>query len=181
MATPPRKRAAKALQGFFHAPRAVRKAAGARVLTLQQRSDYQTSLSRSGFALALGGALIGLLVAGLVANGGHDSAAALLLAWAFGALAGMVGIATIAAPIWLVLHRRNRRGPVAAAMTGIGVALFFFIGGQTYGFGLIDPPPSDAQTLIYRWASAIATSLILSGIAALIALVMWRVAYQRKR
>ena len=136
-------------------------------------------MSRSGFAIALGGALIGLLVAALVANGGHGSIAALLLAWAGGALSGMIGITAIAGPIWLVLHRSDRRGPVAAALTGIGIALFVFIGGQTYGFGLIHAPPSDAQTLIYRWASAIATSLILSGLAALIALAMWRVAYRR--
>ncbi len=58
-----------------------------------------------------------------------------------------------------------------------GFALF--LGGQTYGFGLFAMPPTDSRTLMFRWISAIATSMILAGMSAAIGLVMWRVAYRR--
>ncbi len=37
-------------------------------------------------------------------------------------------------------------------------------------------PATDARTLMFRWISAVATSVILAGLSAAIGLVMWRVA-----
>ncbi|MBW4331149.1 hypothetical protein KY084_09730 [Stakelama sp. CBK3Z-3] len=136
-------------------------------------------MQRSGFAIATGGALVGLIVAALVANGGKGALGALFLAWLAGTLMGMIAIAACAGPVWLILHRIGARGPVAAAITGAGIVFFLFLAAQTRGFGLLGTPSDDTQTLVYRWISALATSLILAGIAATIALAMWRVAYRR--
>ena len=40
---------------------------------------------------------------------------------------------------------------------------------------------SDALTLLFRWLSGAATSLVLAFVSALIGLAMWRVAYRRVR
>ena len=46
---------------------------------------------------------------------------------------------------------------------------------------MFDMPVTDSRTLAYRWASAVATSLLLAALAAAIAVVMWRIAYRRQR
>jgi len=40
-------------------------------------------------------------------------------------------------------------------------------------------PAMDARTLLFRWASGIATALVMGMMSAGIAVVMWRVAYRR--
>ena len=139
---------------------------------------YETTLDRAGFALATGGGLGGLLVALLVLAGGEGGLVSLLTAWALGALFVTLGIAAVAAPLWLWLHVIGRRKPWHAAALGAVLALIVFVAGQTHGFGLIDAPPSDDRTLLFRWLSAIATSALVALAAAGIALAMWRVAYR---
>lgn len=139
---------------------------------------YETTLDRAGFALATGGALGGALVVLLVLAGGQYDAASLLAAWSLGALFVTLGIAAVAAPLWLGLHAIGWRKPWHAAALGAVLALIVFVVGQTHGFGLIDAPPSDARTTLYRWLSAIATSALIALAAAGIALAMWRVAYR---
>lgn len=139
---------------------------------------YETTLDRAGFALATGGALGGALVVALVLAGGQYDATSLLTAWALGALFVTLGIAAVAAPLWLGLHVMGLRKPWHAAALGAVLALIVFVAGQTHGFGLLDVPPSDARTALFRWISAIATSALVAIAAAGIALAMWRVAYR---
>lgn len=139
---------------------------------------YETTLDRAGFALATGGALGGVLVLLLVLAGGQADAAALLAAWALGALFVTLAIAAVAAPLWLGLHLMGWRKPWHAAALGAVLAMIAFIAAQTHGFGLLDAPPSDARTAMFRWLSATATSALIALAAAGIALAMWRVAYR---
>lgn len=139
---------------------------------------YETTLDRAGFALATGGALGGLLVVALVLAGGQADMASLLTAWALGALFVTLGIAAVAAPLWLGFHIMGWRRPWQAAALGAVLALIVFVAGQTHGFGLLDTPPGDARTTLFRWLSALATSALVALAAAGIALAMWRVAYR---
>lgn len=139
---------------------------------------YEMTLDRAGFAFATGGGLGGILVLLLVLAGGQSDPASLFAAWALGALFVTLGIATVAAPLWFVLHLLGCRQPWHAAVLGAALAMIVFVAGQTYGFGLLDMPPSDTRTLLYRWLSATATSALIALIAAGIALAMWRVAYR---
>ncbi len=139
---------------------------------------YETTLDRAGFALATGGALGGVLVLLLVLAGGQADAAALLAAWALGALFVTLGIAAVAAPLWLGFHVMGWRTPWHAAALGALLALAVFVAGQTYGFGLLDAPSADGRTTLFRWLSATATSALIALAAAGIALAMWRVAYR---
>lgn len=139
---------------------------------------YETTLDRAGFALAAGGALGGVLVVALVLAGGQSDAASLLTAWALGALFVTLGIAAVAAPLWLGFHVMGWRRPWHAAALGAALALIVFVAGQTHGFGLLDAPPSDARAILFRWLSAFATSALVALAAAGIALAMWRVAYR---
>ncbi|MCW4463750.1 hypothetical protein OK349_18755 [Sphingomonas sp. BT-65] len=142
---------------------------------------YETTLDRAGFAFATGGGLGGVLVLLLVLAGGQSDPASLLAAWALGALFVTLGIATVAAPLWFVLHLLGRRQAWHAAALGAGLAMIVFVAGQTYGFGLLDAPPSDARTALFRWLSAAATSALIALVAAGIAVAMWRVAYRPAR
>lgn len=137
----------------------------------------ETSLDRCGLALAAG-ALMGGTVWLLLAIGGAASALAAATALILGTLFTALGIAAVAAPIWLVLHLKGWRRLGHAALAGAAIGFFVSLCAQTYGFGLFDAPPSDGWSLLYRWISAGATSLLLSGVAAAIATVMWVVAYR---
>ena len=139
---------------------------------------YETTLDRVGFALATGGALGGVLVLLLVLAGGQVGAMSLLAAWALGALFVTLGIAAVAAPLWLGFHVMGWRKPWHAAALGAALAMIMFVAAQTHGFGLFDAPPGDGRTALFRWLSATATSALIALAAAGIALAMWRVAYR---
>jgi hypothetical protein len=139
---------------------------------------YETTLDRVGFALATGGALGGVLVLLLVLAGGQADATTLLAAWALGALFVSLGIAAVAAPLWLGFHVMGWRKPWHAAALGAVLAMIMFVAAQTHGFGLFDAPPSDGRAALFRWLSATATSALIALAAAGIALAMWRVAYR---
>ena len=140
---------------------------------------YETSLDRAGLALGAGGLLGGLFATALVLIGDTPGPLKLLLGFVLGALITAMAAVAVAGPLWLVAHAFGRRGPFMAALVGAVAGFALFLGGQTYGFGLFTMPPTDVQTLMFRWISAAATSVILAAMSALIGLVMWRVAYRR--
>ena len=140
---------------------------------------YETSLDRAGLALGAGGLLGGAFASLLVALGGTPTPLTIAVGFVIGAVITAMAVVAVAGPLWIVAHALGRRGPVAAILVGAIAGFALFLGGQTYGFGLYTMPATDTQTLIFRWISAVATSLILSGISALIGFTMWRVAYRR--
>ncbi|GAA0302317.1 hypothetical protein GCM10009087_10110 [Sphingomonas oligophenolica] len=140
---------------------------------------YETSLDRAGLALGAGGLLGGAFASLLVALGGTPTPLAIAVGFLIGMVITAMAAVAVAGPLWLVAHALGRRGPGAAMLVGAVAGFALFLGGQTYGFGLYTMPATDTQTLIFRWISAVATSLILSGMSALIGFTMWRVAYRR--
>lgn len=140
---------------------------------------YDTTLDRAGLALALGGALGGLVVLLLVVAAGQRELLSLFASWVLGTVFTTLGITAVGAPLWLILHLAGYRRAWHAAVLGALVALVIFVAGQTYGFGLIDAPISDTRTWLFRWVSALATSGLLAAVSAGIALAMWRTAYRR--
>ncbi|OYY67741.1 hypothetical protein [Sphingomonas sp. 28-63-12] len=142
---------------------------------------HETTLDRAGLAIAVGGVLGGAVATGLAALGAESGPLALVAAFMLGSLLCALAITAVAAPVWIVLHATGRRRAGHAALVGAATGFIVFVFGQTYGFGMFYAPPSDIQTLLFRWASAAATSLVLAAIAALIGLIMWRVAYRWER
>ncbi|MCA1197050.1 hypothetical protein K9B35_03645 [Sphingomonas sp. R647] len=140
---------------------------------------YDTTLDRAGFALALGGALGGLVVLLLVFAAGQRDVTSLAAAWMLGTIFSALGIAGAGGPLWLVLHLAGYRRAWHAATLGALISLVLFVGAQTYGFGFLAAPASDLRTALFRWISALGTSALLAMVAAAIALAMWRVAYRR--
>jgi hypothetical protein len=141
--------------------------------------SYEATLDRVGLALGAGAALGGTLVLGLFMLGGQRDPIALTTAWLLGTVFVGIGITAVAGPLWLVMHVAGLRRARHAALIGALAALAIFIGAQTWGFGLADMPVMDNRTLIFRWISALLTSGIVAILAALIAAIMWRIAYRR--
>jgi hypothetical protein len=141
--------------------------------------SYQTSIDRAGLALATGGALGGIVTMVLVALGGHDAMLALLDALLIGAVFSTLGIAAVAAPIWLAMHAAGWRGPIHAASGGAALSFVLFFGAATRWFGFNGDIGDDGAAPLLHWLRAAGSSMILAAAAALIALVMWRVAYRR--
>ena len=142
---------------------------------------HETTLDRAGLAIAAGGLMGGSICAGLTAMGASTGPWGLAAAFVLGALVCALAITAVAAPVWIFMHLSGRRRAGHAAMVGAATGFVVFVFGQTYGFGMFDAPPSDLQTLLFRWASAVATSVVLAVIAALIGIVMWLIAYRPVR
>ena len=140
---------------------------------------YEGSLDRAGLALGAGGLVGGAFAAVLVGVGSGLAPLELLVGFVIGAVITTMAAVAIGGPVWIVCHALGWRGPVMAVAVGALAGFALFLGGQTYGFGAFEMPVSDAQTLLFRWISAIATSLILALVAAVIGWTMWRVAYRR--
>ncbi len=147
----------------------------------EQLHKYDTTLDRVGFALAIGGLLGGGFATGLIAAGGPTSTVGLIVGFVVGTVISAMTVVAVVGPIWLVCHIIGKRGPGTAMLIGAIAGFALFLGGQTYGFGMFDAPPTDALTLLFRWLSGAATSLVLAFVSALIGLAMWRVAYRRVR
>jgi hypothetical protein len=141
--------------------------------------SYEATLDRVGLALGVGAALGGTLVLGLSMLGGQRDPFYLVEAWLLGTVFVGIGITAVAGPLWLVMHVAGLRRARHAALIGALAALAIFVGAQTWGFGLADMPVMDNRTLLFRWASALLTSGVIAVIAALIAAIMWRIAYRR--
>lgn len=144
-----------------------------------QRRRYETTLDRVGLAIAVGGLMGGAIAMLMMAFGGALGVGTLAMALVMGALLTALAITALAAFPWMLLHAAGRRGPVSAALLGAAIGFVVFLGGQTWIFGLMEIPAMDARTLLFRWASGIATSLVMAAMSAGIAVVMWRVAYRR--
>lgn len=140
---------------------------------------YETSLDRIGWAIGTGGLIGGMIAAIMTAVSGSAAVTGVFLALIAGTVMTALGITALAVVPWTLLHFAGRRGPVSAALLGAGIGFVIFLGGLTYGFGLAAMPPLDLRTMFFRWASAIATSLVMAAIAAAIGVMMWRVAYRR--
>jgi hypothetical protein len=140
---------------------------------------YETSLDRAGLALGAGGLVGGIFASALVLVGAGPTPLSVALGFAMGTVITAMAALAVAGPLWLIAHVLGRRGPVSAVLIGALAGFALFLGGQTYFYGLFAMPPTDSQTLMFRWISAAATSLILASLSALIGLVMWRVAYRR--
>ena len=144
-----------------------------------QRRRYETNLDRVGLAIGAGGLMGGAIAVLMMAFGGALSVVTLATALVVGSLLTALAITALAAFPWMLLHAAGRRGPVSAAVLGAVIGFVVFLGGQTWIFGILEIPAMDARTLLFRWASGIATSLVMAAMAAGIAVVMWRVAYRR--
>ena len=140
---------------------------------------YHSSLDRAGLALALGSVLAGGMLVALLILGGTRDPLSLALGWLIGAVFAALAITAVAGPLWLVLHVAGLRRGRHAALLGATTAMALFVCGQTYGFGLFAAPAMDRGTWLFRCLSALATSALLAGVAALIGVAMWRVAYRR--
>jgi hypothetical protein len=140
---------------------------------------YDTTLDRAGLALGAGSALAGVIVLLLLLLGGQREPLNLLGGWLLGGLFSGLAITAVGGPVWLVMHVAGWRRAWHAALVGALIAMVIFVGAQTYGFGMFDMPEMDGRTLLFRWLSAAASSLLLAGLAAGIAAVMWRIAYRR--
>ena len=146
---------------------------------MAQRRRYETTLDRVGLAIAAGGLMGGTIAMLMMAFGGALGLATLAMALLVGSLLTALAITALAAFPWMLLHAAGRRGPVSAALLGAAIGFVVFLGGQTWIFGFMEMPAMDARTLLFRWASGIATSLVMAAMSAAIAVVMWRVAYRR--
>lgn len=141
---------------------------------------YDASLDRAGLALGVGAALGGAIVLALVLAAGTRDPLQLVTAWVIGAVFVGIGITAVAGPLWLVMHVAGLRRARHAALVGAVTAMAIFVGAQTWGFGLLDMPVIDTNTLVVKWLSAVATSAVVAVFAALIGVIMWRIAYRRQ-
>lgn len=139
---------------------------------------FETTPDRAGLALAAGGVMGGAVWL-IVALGGGAGGLAAASAFTLGTVFTALAIAALAGPLWLILHIAGWRQMRHAALLGAAIGFVLFLSAQTNGFGLAEAPPADMATTLYRWASAAATSLLLAGVSAVIAVVMWAVAYRR--
>ena len=146
---------------------------------MAQRRRYETSLDRVGLAIGAGGLMGGAIAVLLMLFGGTFAIGTLAITLVIGSVLTALAITALAAFPWILLHAAGRRGPVSAALLGAAIGFVVFLGGQTWIYGLIEMPAMDARTLLFRWASGVATALVMGMMSAGIAVVMWRVAYRR--
>ncbi|WP_051683316.1 hypothetical protein [Sphingomonas sp. UNC305MFCol5.2] len=147
------------------------------MIRVQRR--YDTTIDRAGIALGAGSALAGVIVLVLLLLGGQREPLNLLGGWLIGGIFSGLAITAVGGPVWLVMHVAGRRRAWHAALVGAVIAMVIFVGAQTYGFGMLDMPEMDGRTWLFRWLSAMASSVLLAGLAAVIAVIMWRIAYRR--
>lgn len=140
------------------------------------RRAHETSPDRVGWAIAAGGAAIGLLAMLTLIHQGSASPRALVIGSIAASFIGALGITAIGGPIWLALHCAGLRAAhhmaSAAAICGF---LFWLVMQRSVLLGISE----DNGTATYRWASVLGTSALLSIISVMIALMMWRIAYRR--
>lgn len=145
---------------------------------MSARAGFRTTLDRAGWALAAGGG-VGAVLAAAAAILERAGDPLTVLGYAAGGWIGAVAvIALVGAPVWWLIQRRGRRGPVAATLTGAAIGFLLPLGVQTGGFGL-DLPPADARTLAVVWTSAVAVAAIGALAGAAVAATMWLVGYRQ--
>lgn len=139
---------------------------------------HETTLDRAGLAIATGGIIGGIFAAVLASMGASVGPFGLASAFVLGSMVTALAITAVGTPVWIFMHVSGRRRAGHAALVGAATGFLVFVFAQTYGFGLFSAPPSDMQTLLFRWASAAATSVVLAVLAAVIGIVMWLIAYR---
>ena len=144
-----------------------------------QRRRYETTLDRVGLAIGAGGLMGGAISVLMMLFGGALAVGTLAMALVIGSILTALAITALAAFPWMLLHASGRRGPISAALLGAVIGFIVFLGGQTWLYGLVAMPAMDARTLLFRWASSVATSLVMAAMASGIAVAMWRIAYRR--
>ncbi|MDZ4371497.1 MAG: hypothetical protein U1C74_08780 [Phenylobacterium sp.] len=161
--------------------------------------DSHTTLLRATFALAVGAAVGGALVAAPVGlsefRGGASGAELQGVIFFFYAAAFVwgLGLTLVGAPVWWRLHRRGLRSRWTAALVGFGlpvvvtllmVAAAPLIQGDTVSTtrdstGVLT---SENGVLTARgWVNQIRSSLLLGVAGVAVALVVHRIAYRRPR
>jgi hypothetical protein len=159
--------------------------------------DSQTTLLRATFALAVGAAVGGLLVAAPVGlselRGGASGAGLQGVVFFFYAAAFVwgLGLTLLGAPVWWRLHRLGLRSRWTAALVGfclpvavtlLLVALTPLIQGDTVSStrdsaGVLT---SENGVLTARgWVNQIRSSVLLGSVGVVVALVVHRIAYRR--
>ncbi|MGN6375350.1 MAG: hypothetical protein ACTHMG_07320 [Sphingomonas sp.] len=137
------------------------------------RVTFETSIDRAGLALGCGGMTCGVLATIFVAMNGSASGPALVTAAALGTMLGALAIGAVGGPVWLTMHAFGRRGPGSAAAAGAVLGGALFLLGQSGGAAAV------ADGALYGWLRALGSSLVMAAFAALISLLMWRIAYRR--
>jgi len=105
----------------------------------------------------------------------------------------LIGLFVIAAPIWWLLHRHGLRSPrhafalgaiaafcVRFAMDAIPALMFAPIGGYQAGDSGGDTIV-NGKTTLHGWIEIFQASVIAAAVAAIVALVIWRIAYRPAR
>lgn len=173
---------------------------------LEQPTTYETTLGRASLALGIGavlgtsitflGQIMFVIVVKMVThesvpwNQFFDSLSLLIIIAIFGVY--MIGLFIIAAPIWWFLHGRGLRSARHALMFGAIAAfcvrlamdiipsLLFPIDGYSAGDSGGSTVINGRPTL-HGWIETFQTAVITAGIAAIVALVIWRIAYRQVR
>ena len=140
---------------------------------------YETTLDRVGLAIGAGGLMGGAIVVLMMVFAQPIGVGQIAVALLVGSIMTALAITALASIPWALMHAAGKRGPFGAALLGGIIGFVLFLGGQTYGYGLFLMPAMDARTLLFRWASGIATSFVMAGMSAGVAVAMWRVAYRR--
>lgn len=124
-----------------------------------RRGYYVTSMDRIGLALGVGGIGGGLVSVALLVAGGTRDLAGVTIGALLGGIAVMLGIVVLIGPVWTLLHRAHRRGPMVAALAAAGVVALVLLAAQV--------------PLMTRGAATLTFAAAATGIA------MQRVAYRR--
>lgn len=154
--------------------------------------DQLATTPRVAVALAAGGAVAAVLwcLAFFLPTMRYEPA--MLLAFVVAAVVWIVGSTLIGGPIWIMLHRHNIRGPLAAVLLGLLLGFIVSLALDTQLFGLL---PSgrvgssfgDGHGLLerdgiltrYGWQMALRSAAIIAVCSALGGFVTWRLAYRR--
>ena len=157
---------------------------------------YETSLGHAVLALFVG-TLVGAVVVTLFAvltdidyfRAYGRQSAAFQLVFIYAAFLWGAGLFLVAPLPWAILHRWHRRTwPVAVAL-GTFLTFAVVLGLMTYGFGLFSSGYSasdtggavwiDGRLTRHGWAEAARVAAMCSVAGAVVAFVVWRVAYRR--
>lgn len=160
------------------------------------RTDPASSITALAAGALVGGAMIPsyFLAASLLFNEGGTSAPDIHLSmyvFIVSTFVWLFGLAFIAAPIWIVLHRRNLRNARVAILLGSG--LCFAIGFAYWSalFGLLQPEGSSqsydghamfvgGRLTLYGWQSSAMAGLVLAIQGAIVGFAVWRWAYRKQ-
>lgn len=108
------------------------------------------------------------------------------LAFVVAGFCWLAGLAFIAVPCWIALHRMRRRGPKDAAVLGaaltfcVSIVLSLFMSEGTQ-LSIVDGRASiiDGERTLYGWRSLIQGAALLSIAGVAVAVAVWWISYPR--